>query len=101
MGTLARMSDKIITLDAWDEHVVAMEETAAGFWERQRLRAMFNLFLRGYQFGYEIAGYGTVVGYCATHEPHPDEAGALECGRRFLNGEPELRKDRKRRRRKR
>ena len=76
--------------DRWDEHVVRMAERVPGFWARNRLRAMFRLYGdRGYQFGYEIGGYGTVVGYCNNHKPHATEAEALECGRRFLSGEPE------------
>jgi hypothetical protein len=40
-----------------------------------------------YQFGYEIAGHGTVVGYC-NHHSHRTREAAHECGQRFLAGKP-------------
>lgn len=93
-----RSSEHYCDRDLWDEHVVYMNDNASpGFWNYTPLRAMGLLRHPGYQFGYEIGGYGTVVGYCYHHEPHPTRAGAMECGRRFLNGEPELLKDRLRR----
>lgn len=97
-------SEHICDRDDWDAHVVYMEENSPGFWDIYKLRAMYELRTRTrnhYRFGYEIQGYGTVVGYCGHHEPHPTEQSALECGRRFLNGEPELLRDRWRRARKR
>lgn len=93
-----RSSEHVCKLEDWDEHVVYMNDNASpGFWNYTPLRAMGLIGHPGYQFGYEIGGYGTVVGYCNHHEPHPTASGAMECGRRFLNQEPELLRDRWRR----
>lgn len=71
-----------------------MLESCPGFFDRHPLRAMRRLRDGRYQFGYEIGGYGTVVGHCVVHS-HKTEAGAEECGRRFLAGLPPRRWRRK------
>lgn len=81
------MADQIASLAEWREHVAAIEAADPGFWKRHHARAMSRLH-GGYQFGYEIEGYGTVVGHCTQHKPHQSEADAIECGRRFLAGKP-------------
>lgn len=80
------MADKIQTLKEWQAHVSSIREAAPGFWKRHPVRAMRRI-RGGYQFGYEVEGYGTVVGHCTQHRPHKRQAEAAECGRRFLAGE--------------
>ena len=85
------------TLDGWNAHCARMLDAAGpGFFDRNRLRAMRHLD-GYYQFGYEIGGYGTVVGHCV-HHTHKTEVGAAECGARFLAGLPPRRRWMRRRR---
>lgn len=57
----------------------------ASWFESYPLRGMRETYTGRYQFGYEIAGYGTVVGHCCWHSHRTREA-AEDCGRRFLAG---------------
>lgn len=81
------MPDRIFDIGEWREHFAEVERDAPGFWKRHPLRAMARV-RGGYQFGYEIEGYGTVVGHCASHRPHKTAGDAASCGQRFLRGEP-------------
>lgn len=86
------MGDRPIrTVEDFEATMARIEEMAPGFQRAHPLRGMFNLAEGGYQFGYEVCGYGTVVGYCADHV-HATRDGAEECGTRFFAGEPPRRK---------
>lgn len=89
------MSD-LSTLDGWNEHCAYMESVSSGFWVRNPLRVLTYLGdpVRCYQFGYEIEGYGTVVGHCRNHKRHKTAQAAFECGQRFLEGKPPRWQDR-------
>ncbi len=82
----------ISTLDGWNAHVKYMEERAPGFWEANPPRVIIHMTAgkRCYQFGYEIAGYGTIIGHCRHHKRHATPESAFLCGHRFLSGKPPL-----------
>lgn len=85
------------TLEGWKDYQRSMEAISPGYFSRWRPRILTYLYYvtrRGttrlrYQFGYEIHGYGTVVGHCRNHKPHRTVAGAARCRDRFLSGEPD------------
>lgn len=92
---MSRASD-LSTLDGWNRHIYDMEMAEPGFWERNPVRVIthLNSWPRRYQFGYEIAGYGTVIGHCRHHKKHKTPESAFICGQRFLAGKPPLWRDR-------
>ena len=47
-----------------------------------------GLIRGGWQYGYEIEGYGTVLGYCLRHRPHNTREQAAKCGARYEAGQP-------------
>ena len=79
------MSKHIATLEEWHTYREAMEADNPGFFQRNRLRALRAFGDYYYQFGYEVAGYGTIVG--CTHR-HKTKERAEACGRRVLAGIP-------------
>lgn len=74
----------IDTLGKWQEWAFDQRES---YFADYPLRGMMRLHDGRYQFGYEIAGYGTVVGYCC-HHSHKTRESAEDCGARFLAGKP-------------
>lgn len=92
------MNWELDTLDGWTAYRESMESISEGFWRRWRPRIMTHLYYQTkhgknrlrYQFGYEIHGYGTVVGHCRHHRPHRTMGGAGACRDRFLAGKPDI-----------
>lgn len=77
----------IDTLDKWQKEEAWAISQREDWFTTYRLRALMRLHDGRYQFGYEIAGYGTVVGHCC-HHSHKTQQAAEGCGQRFLAGKP-------------
>lgn len=75
------------TLDKWRQAQAWAVDQREDWFTAYPLRGMRRRHDGRYQFGYEIAGYGTVVGHCC-HHSHKSRGAAEDCGRRFLAGKP-------------
>ena len=87
MRTATARRLRIVALD--HKARAALDEYAGGgFWRRNPIHAIKRI-RGGWQYGYEIGGYGTVFGYCKwyAHE-HKTEQEALDCGARYEAGIP-------------
>ena|SRR6187431_221110 len=72
---------------AENEEHAANERDLPGFYARNPKRVIERI-AGGYQYGFEIGGYGFIVGWCKLHRPHKTRLGAVACGKRFEDGRP-------------
>lgn len=85
MGTATARRLRALVLDR-KSRARLDSNTGGGFFDRYPIRAIKRI-RGGYQWGYEICGYGTVLGYCENHE-HKTRERAARCGARYEAGIP-------------
>jgi len=83
-----RKERRVQALTRHREDVASTEEHNPGFWERNPLRIVRRVG-GGYQWGWEIQGHGTAMGYCGIHRhTHKTKPRTARCIDRFLRGIP-------------
>lgn len=79
--------DLVDTFEKWRRHQAWAVDRRKDWFSAYPLRGMGRRADGRFQFGYEIGGYGTVIGHCC-HHSHRSREAAEDCGERFLAGKP-------------